>query len=88
MTLLYALPALAWRPFIDPISLHEQWWALLPLLALGISVIYKAVRLPDQALRERAAREVLIMTIQIVAAMIALALASYLLVEVYRPIVR
>jgi hypothetical protein len=88
MTSLCALPVLAWRPFIDPIDLHDQWWAMLPLLALGISIIYKAVRLPPAPLRERVVKEVLIMTIQIVGAMVALAFASYLLVEVYRPLVR
>ena len=78
----------AWRPFLDPLHLHQHWWALLPLLALGIAIIYKAIRLPETNLRERYWREVIIMTLQIVIAMIALGFATYLLVEVYRPMVR
>lgn len=40
---------LLFRPFLDPIELHGLWWVLLIPLALGISVVYKAVRLPDAA---------------------------------------
>ncbi|MBX3386430.1 MAG: hypothetical protein KF768_07655 [Phycisphaeraceae bacterium] len=71
---------MGYRPFIDPISLHEHWfWLLLPM-ALGVSIVYKAIRLRDM---ERYWRAVMIMTVQIVVGMIVLGIASYLLVAVY-----
>jgi hypothetical protein len=75
-----AAPALAYRPFIDPLNLHDAWWALLIPLSLGISIAYKAVRVRDM---DTYWRQVIIMTIQIVVAMVLLAVASFLFVEVY-----
>ena len=41
------LLTLAWRPFLDPLDLHDLWfWLLIPLAVL-IAVAYKAVRTPD-----------------------------------------
>lgn len=77
------LPALltaAWRPFIDPLDLHALWWVLLIPMALGVSVVYKAVRVRDLS---RYWREVAIMTTQIVLAMILLGAAVYLFIEFY-----
>ena len=38
---------LAYRPFLDPLDLHDVWfWLLIPLAVL-IAVAYKAVRTPD-----------------------------------------
>lgn len=76
----WALQVLAWRPFIDPLNLHDLWWLLLVPLALGISLAYKAVRVRDM---RDLWRQVLMMTVQIVVAMVLLAVASYLFVEVY-----
>lgn len=70
----------AWRPLLDPLNVHELWWALLIPMSLGIAVIYKAVRLRTL---ERYWREVAIMTTQIVLAMILLGLAVYVFIEVY-----
>jgi hypothetical protein len=71
-----------WRPFIDPLpaSVMRYWFIFLPLLSLLISVVYKAVRIPDL---KSYLVQVLYMTTQIVLGMVALAVASYLLVEVY-----
>lgn len=90
---------LLFRPFLDPIELHGLWWVLLFPLALGISVVYKAVRLPDASFEPRSrhhgpsgnrapgtigyGRAVLVMTVQIIVGMTLLALGSYVLVEVY-----
>jgi hypothetical protein len=71
---------LAWRPFLDPIDAHRWWYLLLIPLALGVSMAYKAVR--TQNLR-RYPIEVVIMTGQVVLGMIALAAASYILVELF-----
>ncbi|QNN23019.1 hypothetical protein HED60_12320 [Planctomycetales bacterium ZRK34] len=47
MPLLTYLPtALAWRPFLDPLDFHELWYLLLPPLVFGISLVYKALKLP------------------------------------------
>lgn len=71
-----------WRPFLDPIDLHDRWWLTIIPLALGISIAYKAVRV--QTL-ERFWPRVLLMTGQVVAGMIALAVCVFLLVEVLVP---
>lgn len=76
-TLLQAIP---YRPFIDPLALHAHWWIFLPIMALGIAIVYKAVRLKDLA---NYTREVAIMTAQIVLGMILLAAASYVLVLIF-----
>ena len=69
-----------YRPFIDPLTIHDQWYLLLIPMALGIAIVYKAVRLPTL---ERYWRHVLIMSTQIVMGMILLGAASYLVVVVY-----
>lgn len=72
-----------YRPFIDPLDLHNVWWFTLIPLALGISMAYKAVRLEDLS---RFWTQALLMTVQVVAGMIGLAIAAYVVVEliVYR----
>lgn len=73
---------LAWRPFLDPLDLHEQWYLLLLPLALGISVAYKAVRLQTM---EAYWRQVAMMTIQIVGGIVLLAIAAYVVIVVVLP---
>lgn len=74
------LASWGYRPFIDPLNLHNWWWALIVPLALGVSVAYKAVRLPNL---DRYWREVGVMTLQVLLGMAALAAALWLLIEVY-----
>lgn len=75
---------LAYIPFVHPINFfHEWWYVLIVPLALGISIIYKAVRLPSV---EHFWRQVLVMTVQIVLGMIGLAIALVLLVQVIVPL--
>jgi len=73
-------PRLPYRPFIDPLPLHDWWWVFLVPLAVGIAVVYKAVQMKDSAGYPRA---VAVMALQIVLGMVALGAASYLLVAVY-----
>ncbi len=73
-----------YRPFIDPIDAQPYWFALLIPLAIGIAIAYKAVRLTDM---QGYARQVAVMAVQIVLGMIALAIAFYLFVLVYLPLV-
>lgn len=70
----------AWRPFLDPMDLHDVWALMLAPLAFGIAVVYKAVRLKTL---DRYWPSVGVMTLQIVGGMVALAAGFYLLVEVY-----
>ncbi|MDX2131854.1 MAG: hypothetical protein SFY69_07370 [Planctomycetota bacterium] len=75
---------LAYRPFIDPIELHELWFVLIVPLALFLSLAYKAVRVPDLSTLPR---QVIIMTVQICFWMAALGLATYLFVQYVAPII-
>lgn len=72
--------ALAYIPFVHPLNVFHDWWYVLLLpLSFGISVIYKAVRLPTL---DHFWRSVFIMTVQIVLAMIALAIGVVVLVAI------
>ena len=80
---LLATLVVGWRPFLDPINAHAMWWALLIPLALGVSVVYKAVRLPDM---EHYWRHVAVMTVQIIVAMILLGVAMFIFVQYLIPL--
>lgn len=73
---------LAWRPFLDPLDAHKVWYLFLLPLSLGISIAYKAVRVVDMRTYWK---DVAVMTTQIVLAMIALAIASYVIILVVVP---
>ncbi|MCC6675620.1 MAG: hypothetical protein IT436_00625 [Phycisphaerales bacterium] len=79
-----SLLLLAYRPFIDPVDIQRIWYFLLIPLALGIAITYKAVRIPDM---RRYPRQVALMTVQIVIAMLALGAASFLLVQHVAPLI-
>lgn len=75
----------AWRPFLDPINaLQGHWFWLIIPLAVGVSMTYKAVRLDSL---ERYWRQVLIMTTQLIIAIIAMGAAAFLVVEYVLPII-
>lgn len=74
---------LAWVPFLKPIPSIDAWWPLLLVpLALGISMIYKALRLPTL---DRWMISVGIMTVQIILAMALLAVGLVLVVQILIP---
>ena len=74
---------LAWTPFIQPAPAVDRWWWLLVIpMALGVALAYKATRSADVA---QLPRDVLRMTVQIVLAMVGIALFLYLLVIVLVP---
>lgn len=75
---------LAWRPFLDPVGLASTWWLLLAPLALGISVAYKAVRVPH--MRDFVG-QTLGMTVQVIAAMILLWIGCFLFIEYLVPFI-
>lgn len=75
---------LAYIPFLHPINFFHEWWYLLiGPLSLGISMIYKALRMNDLT---RFSREVATMTLQIILGMIGLALVLMFLVEIVIPV--
>ncbi len=72
------IEVLAYTPFIDPINAFHGWWYLLLVpLCFGISVIYRALKLPTL---EHYWRAVLTMTAQIILVMIGLAIALVVVV--------
>jgi uncharacterized membrane protein len=73
---------LAWRPFLDPLNLHEYWWAFLVPLALAVSFTYKAVRVREMRELPRAT---LLMTAQVILAMVMLGAAAFILLEFVLP---
>ena len=75
---------LAWRPFLDPIDAHGWWYLLLVPLALGISVVYKAVRVSTL---DGYWKQVIVLTAQIVIGIVALGAASYALTQHVIPII-
>ena len=75
MTTLALTHTLAWRPFIDPMDAHSWWFLLIFPVAFLISVAWKAVRVDDIRGLPRA---VVVMTVQVVLAMLGLGLAAYI----------
>lgn len=72
-----------WRPFLDPIDAHRYWYLFLIPLALLMSMAYKAVRVESMNIY---LKQVVIMTVQVVAAMIGLGLVAFLFVEFLLPL--
>ncbi|MFN0133797.1 MAG: hypothetical protein ACKVW3_14860 [Phycisphaerales bacterium] len=78
-------PLLAWRPFLDPLSLNAYWWAFLVPLAMGVAFSYRAVRMKDLSSLTAFGRQVIIMTWQIVAAMVMLGAGVFVFLEYVLP---
>ncbi len=71
--------ALAYIPFLDPINaLHDWWYTLIVPLSLGISIIYRALRLERL---DRFWSAAAILTVQILVAMGALGIVLVMLVQ-------
>jgi len=75
---------LAWRPILDPLPIDSVWYLLLLPISLGIAMAYKAVRVPEF---KDYPKQVAVMAVQTVLAMVGLAVASYLVIEVALPII-
>ncbi len=76
---------LAWTPFLEPMPSIGGWWPIFLIpLSIGISMIYKALRLPT--LRNYT-MSVGLMSIQIIVAMVALAIALFILVQFIIPVI-
>lgn len=71
-------PTLAWRPFLEPLPIDALWlWLCVPLV-LAIAVVYKTIKLPDDALRDLP-RESIKLAAQVLAVMVIAALSLSLL---------
>ena len=71
-------------PFLYPMhSVHHWWYLLMVPLAFGVSMIYKAIRLHSL---DRYWRQVVIMTVQVIAGLIGLAIALGILVQFIIPL--
>ena len=77
------ISVVAWIPFIEPMQSLGSWWiALLIPLSVGISMIYKAMRMERL---DGYARAVATMTAQLVLSMLLLAFALFLVVQILIP---
>jgi hypothetical protein len=75
---------LAWTPFIEPIPSIGSWWPLLLLpLSIGLSLVFRAIRTKDLA---DYPRDVIVMTLQIILAMIGLGLVFAIVVQWLMPL--
>ena len=77
------MPLLAWRPFLDPMTLiaDRAWLALLLPLVVAIAAVYRALRSPEPIDRAGYIRAVVRISFQIVAAMLLASVGLWLLVE-------
>ena len=75
---------LAWTPFIEPVPSIGSWWPLLLLpLSIGLSLVFRAIRTKDLA---NYPRDVMVMTLQIILAMIGLGLVFAIVVQWLMPL--
>lgn len=79
----HSIATLAYRPFLEPLQIHDQWWLTIIPLAFLVAVAYKAVRVRAFDVYWK---QVLMMTVQIVVAMVALAVAQHVFVEIIVPL--
>jgi len=75
---------LAWTPFVQPApGVTSWWWLLIIPTAVGIALAYTSIRSKTVA---AIPREALVMTLQILAAVVGIAIGLYLLVMVLLPV--
>ena len=75
---------LAWTPFIEPVPNIGSWWPLLLLpLSIGLSLVFRAIRTKDLA---NYPRDVMVMTLQIIFAMIGLGIVFAIVVQWLMPL--
>jgi len=74
---------LAWAPLLQPAPGVQNWWWLLVIpMAFGVSMAYKAIRVQDLSEWPKA---VVRMALQVIAAVIAIAIGTYVLVILLLP---
>ena len=70
---------LGYRPFLDPLEAYSYWWIFIFPLLLGISIVYKAIRLPTL---DNYWKQVTKMTAQVLIAMLVMAVCFYIIVQI------
>ncbi|MDZ4829643.1 MAG: hypothetical protein SGJ09_05515 [Phycisphaerae bacterium] len=74
---------LAHIPFVEPLPLaHRFWWLLIVPLAIGVSMAWKAVRVPSLG---DYWRQVASMSVQIVLGVAGIAVGLFVLIQVVLP---
>ena len=78
------LHTLAYTPFIDAMSIHEQWYLLIIPMSIFLAIGYKAIRCSNM---KKYPREVVIFTVQILGGLLLMAIAFTLVVTVIIPMI-
>jgi hypothetical protein len=73
---------LGYTVLFDPLDAHGVWWLTVLPLAIGISMAYKGARVKTF---EAYWRNVVMMTVQVVVALVGLAALSYVVLELIVP---
>ena len=73
---------LAYRPFIDALSIHDQWYWLIVPMVLFIAIGYKAVRVGDM---KGYWKNVFVFVVQVLGVMVVLAVAFTIVITVLVP---
>jgi hypothetical protein len=73
---------LAYRPFIDALSIHDQWYLLIVPMVFFVAVGYKAVRVGEM---KGYWRNVFAFVVQVLGVMAVLAIAFTIVITVLVP---
>ncbi len=76
------LVTLAYRPFIDALSIHDQWYLLIVPMVFFVAVGYKAVRVGEM---KGYWRNVFAFVVQVLGVMAVLAIAFTIVITVLVP---
>ena len=71
---------IGYRPFLSPLPIWDYWYLLIVPLCFGLSVVYKAIRLPSM---RQVFRQATVITFWILAAMAAAAFVLVVVVKVW-----
>ncbi len=74
---------LAYTPFIDAMSIHDQWYLLIIPMVIFVAIGYKAVRVNDL---KDFPRQVFVFVVQVLGVMAVLAIAFTLIITVLVPL--
>lgn len=74
---------LAYTPFVDAVSIHEQWYLLIVPMSIFLAIGYKSVRCANL---KHFAREVLVFTVLVLGGLMLLAIAFTIMIGVLLPI--
>ena len=75
---------LAYRPFLDPLDVHDYWYMLLIPVAFLVSLTYKGVRVDDL---KHLPRQTIAMTLQVIVGIVLLGALVYVVIEHLLPVI-